>query len=77
MKHAIHDYEIVGVDTTLEFGKFAISHPAFVSGKFDTHFVEEHLNEFLEKEDQINHTLARFSAWLYEKRKGLLVLPDM
>jgi PAS domain S-box-containing protein len=35
---AINDYIIKGVKTTLGFGKFAINHEAFVSGKFDTDF---------------------------------------
>jgi propionyl-CoA carboxylase alpha chain len=77
MKDAINLYDINGVDTTLEFGKFAIAHPAFTSGQFDTHFVEKHLNEFLQKETEINHTFARFAAWLYEKKKSILVVPDV
>ena len=77
MKDAINMYEINGVDTTLDFGKFAITHPAFTSGRFDTHFVEKHIHEFLESETEINHTLARFAAWIYEKKKSILVLPNM
>ena len=77
MKDAINGYEITGVDTTLDFGKFAITHPAFISGQFDTHFVEKHIHEFLESETEINHTLARFAAWIYEKKKSVLVLPKM
>lgn len=40
MVRAIDDYEIGGVKTTLGFCRFAILHEAFVSGKFDTHFVK-------------------------------------
>ncbi|MFC5623395.1 acetyl-CoA carboxylase biotin carboxylase subunit [Algoriphagus winogradskyi] len=40
MVRAIEDYKIVGIQTTLEFCKFAITHEAFVSGNFDTKFVE-------------------------------------
>lgn len=39
MLRAIDAYEVVGVETTLDFGRFAIDHPAFRSGQFDTHFV--------------------------------------
>ena len=39
---AIDRYEIAGVTTTLDFGRFAIDHPAFRSGSFDTHFVDVH-----------------------------------
>ncbi len=39
MIRAIEEYDITGIQTTLNFGKFVMQHPAFVSGKFDTHFV--------------------------------------
>jgi acetyl/propionyl-CoA carboxylase alpha subunit len=45
MTKAIQDYDIVGVETTLSFCEFAINHQAFVSGKFDTHFVDLHFKE--------------------------------
>lgn len=37
--HAIAQYKIDGVSTTLPFGKFVLGHAAFISGNFDTHFV--------------------------------------
>jgi len=39
MTRAIEEYDITGVKTTLDFCRFAINHEAFVSGKFDTHFI--------------------------------------
>ncbi len=39
MIRAIDEYEITGVQTTLEFGRFVMQHEAFVTGEFDTHFV--------------------------------------
>ena len=42
---AIDDYQISGVKTTLDFGKFVLMHPAFQSGKFDTNFVKTHFSE--------------------------------
>lgn len=42
MKRAIEDYHITGVKTTLPFCHFVMRHEAFVSGKFDTHFVKNH-----------------------------------
>lgn len=48
MIRAIDDYHITGVSTTLGFCRFVMQHPAFVSGKFDTHFVKNHFKpEFL------------------------------
>ena len=39
LRRAIDEYAIQGVETTLDFGRFVLDHPAFVSGKFDTGFV--------------------------------------
>jgi acetyl-CoA carboxylase biotin carboxylase subunit len=39
MLRAINDYKIIGVETTLDFCKFVLNHNAFVSGNFDTGFV--------------------------------------
>lgn len=40
MKRAISEYKISGIMTTLPFGTFVMGHEAFISGKFDTHFVK-------------------------------------
>ena len=42
MREAIASFEVEGVETTLAFGDFVCSHPAFLSGDFSTHFVKEH-----------------------------------
>ena len=44
MIQAIDNYEVVGVKTTLDFGRFACDHEAFRSGNFDTGFVNEHFS---------------------------------
>src|SRR6187402_1068889 len=44
MIKAIESYQVVGVHTTLPFGKFVFEHDAFRSGKFDTHFVKKYYN---------------------------------
>jgi propionyl-CoA carboxylase alpha chain len=77
MVQAIENYSVNGVDTTLSFGKFAIQHPDFVSGKFDTHFVEKHLAEYLQQQQKMKEALAAFAGWLFRKRKSILVLPAM
>lgn len=51
MIRAIDDYKIVGVETTLEFCKFVLQHPAFTSGKFDTGFIKNHYTP-----DMLNNT---------------------
>lgn len=42
MIRAIDDYKIIGIKTTLDFCRFALNHDAFVSGNFDTKFVEKY-----------------------------------
>lgn len=45
MIEAIDDYQISGIKTTLEFGKFVMKHPSFVSGDFDTNFVKQYFSD--------------------------------
>lgn len=45
---AIDEYEITGLETTLGFCRFVMTHEAFRSGNFDTRFVEKYFKpEFL------------------------------
>ena len=44
MKRAIDEYAIEGIQTTLPFCRFVMEHPAFTSGKFDTHFVSKYFS---------------------------------
>lgn len=71
MLRAIEEYEITGLSTTLDFCAFALKHEAFISGKFDTKFVQKHfspemLDQFDEEEEQIAIALA---AQLLEENK--------
>lgn len=63
MIRAVDEYQISGIETTLAFGKFVMQHEAFVSGNFDTHFVEkyfkpEHLDAHCEEEAMVAAALA-------------------
>jgi propionyl-CoA carboxylase alpha chain len=55
---AIDNYQISGVKTTLDFGKFVLKHPAFRSGNFDTNFVKDHfsnpllINDAMQEEER-------------------------
>jgi acetyl-CoA carboxylase biotin carboxylase subunit len=72
MKQAIDDYRISGIETTLPFGRFVMDHPVFVSGNYNTSFVNEHFKaEFLEVEiDEEEEELAAIlSATLIENTK--------
>ncbi len=42
---AIDSYQISGVKTTLDFGKYVLKHSAFVSGDFDTNFVKDYFSD--------------------------------
>jgi len=42
---AIDDYQISGVKTTLDFGKYVMKHEAFTSGHFDTNFVRHYFED--------------------------------
>ncbi|MBF8962229.1 acetyl-CoA carboxylase biotin carboxylase subunit [Pontibacter sp. FD36] len=44
MLRAIDEYKITGIETTLPFGTFVLQHEAFVSGNFDTKFIERYFS---------------------------------
>lgn len=65
MLRAIDDYQISGVETTLNFCSFVLKHPAFVSGQFDTGFIPKYylpemLKKSCNKEEQIASIFASF-----------------
>ena len=73
MKVAIKEYKIEGVATTLPFGTFVFEHEAFLSGKFDTHFVQEYYTpEKLLSKQKSNAELASIIAlkiWLGKQKE--------
>ena len=42
---AIDEYQIAGLKTTLDFGKFVLKHEAFCSGNFDTNFIKHYFED--------------------------------
>lgn len=42
---AIDEYQISGLKTTLDFGKYVLKHHAFTSGDFDTNFVRHYFED--------------------------------
>ena len=86
MIRAINDYRITGIQTTLDFCRFALQHEAFVSGNFDTKFVERYFTPeklepvFSEEEKEI---LVALAVEFFEKedrrihpREALKTLPS-
>lgn len=78
MIRAINEYEITGIETTLNFGKFVMQHDAFISGNFDTHFVSKYFNaDSLKQEDETEALIAAISTVaLFQKAKNLDVLME-
>ncbi len=82
MNRAIDEFEISGVATTLGFARFAINHPSFISGEFNTGFVSDHykphqtLSDGVGPEDLSNiaSTLA-YTIW-EKKRQNLQTLSN-
>jgi acetyl-CoA carboxylase, biotin carboxylase subunit len=59
MKRAINEYQISGVENTLDFCQYVMNHEAFVSGNFDTHFVKKYFTpEVLEKNNADTEEIA-------------------
>lgn len=78
MLRAIDEYHITGVSTTLEFCTFALKHEAFISGKFDTKFVEKYFRpELLDENHPEEEELAiAFAAqMLAQESSGGAPLP--
>jgi propionyl-CoA carboxylase alpha chain len=72
MLRAIGEYKITGIATTLDFCAFALQHPAFADGSFDTNFVKQYftpevLNSTLTEEEL--QTAAAFVAHLWNEQK--------
>lgn len=75
MIRAINDYRITGIQTTLDFCRFALQHEAFVSGNFDTKFVEQHFTpEKLEPVFTVEESelLAALAVEFFQKEENRL-----
>lgn len=65
---AIDNYQISGLKTTLDFGKYVMKHEAFRSGDFDTNFVKHYFQDPLvindaQKEERTALLAAVDSIW--------------
>lgn len=78
MIHAIENYHIKGVETTLSFGKYVCEHDAFRSGDFDTHFVKNYYSPKALKGNTENEAkiAAIIAVKQYLKDQELLCLPN-
>lgn len=71
MLRAIEEYHIDGCETTLPFGTYVLEHEAFVSGNFDTNFVQKHFDpEALKQHNDVEAALAaKLAAYLMDSNK--------
>ncbi len=78
LSKAIDDFRIVGIETTLSFGKWALQQPAFTGGKFDTHFIANYFAP--EKLLSHNETEAKAAATVaikvLQQQQGMLPQKD-
>ena len=58
MKRALNEFVVVGVPTTIPFHQELMEHPDFISGDFDTHFVD-HFMAAQQQPDTLMHALAQ------------------
>jgi len=76
---AIKKFDIKGIETTLSFGKFVCEHPHFISGDFDTHFIEkyfrtEDITAYYAEDARLAGKIA-LSLFLKNQEKVKLMLP--
>jgi len=70
MLRAIAEYDITGIQTTLDFGKFVLSHEAFTSGNFDTNFVNKYFNPDVQEEPDENEALIAALTAVMQLKKN-------
>jgi propionyl-CoA carboxylase alpha chain len=76
MKQAIKDYKIEGLSTTLPFGTFVFEHEAFLSGHFDTHFVQDYYTpELIIEKQKSNAEIAALVGLSYWMEKEKMINP--
>lgn len=73
MRRALHEYEIVGVRTTIPFCLWVLNHAKFCAGEFDTHFVQNEFRDvsLLARDGQIDLTAAALAAVLHRENQAL------
>ena len=62
MKRALKEYKISGVDTTIPFCLFVLSHPKFVGGDYSIDFVDKYYHRNSVTHDNIDKIVASFAA---------------
>jgi propionyl-CoA carboxylase alpha chain len=74
MIRAIEEYLIIGIETTLDFGRYIMKHPVFIDGTFNTRFIEKYydpqdLNPTQNASNEDLTALSAVAAFLVEENK--------
>lgn len=68
MIHAINNYQISGIETTLSFGQYVMNHDAYIKGQFDTKFVDTYFTpDVLRNEKSFDEVAAVAAAMFFQK----------
>jgi len=53
LKKAINQFQIKGIETTLDFGSYVLNHPEFIRGDFDTGFILKNYEAYLAEHNDV------------------------
>lgn len=70
MKRALREYQVTGVKTSIGFLKRIMENDEFISGVYDTHFIEDHMEMLMKLKRKCTRTckdLAAIAAYLEYK----------
>jgi propionyl-CoA carboxylase alpha chain len=74
MLRAIDDFQLEGISNTLSFGRFVMEHEAFISGRYDTHFVPRYFKpELLQQSSEEEAMAAALVSALLQKKPSVSV----
>jgi acetyl-CoA carboxylase, biotin carboxylase subunit len=67
MKLALSEFRVSGVETTISFCGFVMSHELFIRGEYDTHFIKDNFSGQIHdiNSQQLNDEMAGVSAVLF------------
>ncbi len=51
MRRALYEYKITGVKTSINFLEKVMEHPEFVSGNYNTHFIDKNMDDLMRKDE--------------------------
>lgn len=81
LRRAIAEYVVVGIETTLSFGEFVLTHEAFLKGEFDTHFIAQYFHPEEGPESRLSEEekrgLAAAAAVLFHAQKAQATAPQV